>query len=98
MKKSFSPQQKATVTLMALKGLRSTTQISSTFGVHATQINTWKKQAEESLERAFTDKRTKEGKTQEQLIKELYQLVGQRDHELAWLKKVLPRLTHDERK
>ena len=89
MKKSFSPQQKATVALVALKGLQSTSQISSTFGVHTTQINMWKKQAEESLERAFTDKRTKEGKTNEQLIKELYQLVGQRDHELAWLKKSL---------
>ena len=89
MKKSFSPQQKATVALVALKGLQSTSQISSTFGVHTTQINMWKKQAEESLERALTDKRTKEGKTNEQLIKELYQLVGQRDHELAWLKKSL---------
>ena len=89
MKKSFSPQQKATVALMALKGVQSASQISSTFGVHTTQINTWKKQAEESLEHAFTDKRTKEGKTNEQLIRELYQLVGQRDHELAWLKKSL---------
>ena len=89
MKKSFSPQQKATVALLALKGLQPTSQISSTFGVHATQINTWKKQAEESLERAFTDKRTKQGKTNEQLIKELYQLLGQRDVELAWLKKSL---------
>ena len=89
MKKSFSPQQKATVALLALKGMQSTSQISSTFGVHPTQINTWKKQAEESLEHAFTDKRTKAGKTSEQLVKELYQLVGQRDHELAWLKKSL---------
>lgn len=89
MKKSFSPQQKATVALMALKGLRSTSQISSTFGVHPTQINAWKKQAEESMERAFTDRRTKEGKTNEQLIKELYQLVGRRDVELEWLKKNL---------
>lgn len=87
MKKSFSPQQKATVALLALKGLQSTSQISSAFNVHTTQINSWKKQAEESLERAFTDKRTKEGKTNEQLIKELYQLLGQRDVELAWLKK-----------
>lgn len=89
MKKSFSPQQKATVALMALKGLRPMSQISSTFGVHPTQINAWKKQAEESLERAFTDRRTKEGKTNEQLIKELYQLVGRRDIELEWLKKNL---------
>jgi transposase len=89
MKKSFSPQQKATVALLALKGLQSTSQISNTFGVHATQVNAWKKQAQESLEHAFTDKRTKEGKTNEQLIKELYQLLGQRDVELAWLKKSL---------
>lgn len=89
MKKSFSPQQKATIALMALKGLRPTSQISSTFGVHPTQINAWKKQAEESLEHAFTDRRTKEGKTNEQLIKELYQLVGRRDVELEWLKKNL---------
>lgn len=89
MKKSFSPKQKATVALMALKGTQSINQISGTFGVHPTQISAWKKQAEESLERAFTDKRTKEGKTRDQLIRELYQLVGQRDAELEWLKKSL---------
>ncbi len=82
MKKKFSAQQKTTVALTALKGEKTAHEISSLFGVHATQVNIWKKFVEEHLPTLFTDKRTKEGKTEERLIQELYQLLGQRDVEL----------------
>lgn len=91
MKKKFSPQQKATVALAAIKGEKTVNEIGTLFSVHPTQVQAWKKHVEESLTSIFTDKRTKEGKTEERTIAELYALVGKRDHELEWLKKSLER-------
>lgn len=91
MKKKFTPQQKATVALAALKGTKTMNELSTLFSVHPTQVNAWRKLAEESLVRCFTDKRTNEGKAEERTIAELYALVGKRDHELEWLKKSLER-------
>jgi transposase len=88
-RRTFTPQQKATVALIAMKGVKSLSQIASTFQVNPTQIKHWQKQAEEGLAALFTDKRKKENKEQEQLISELYKLVGQRDIEIDWLKKKL---------
>lgn len=93
MKKKFTPQQKATVALAALKGEKTINEISALFRVHPTQVNTWRKTAEESLATLFADRRTAEGKTDERTIAELYALVGKRDHELDWLKKTLERFS-----
>jgi transposase-like protein len=89
MKKQFAPREKAAVALEALKEQKTISQISSVYQVHPTQIGLWKKQAREGLADIFSDKRRKENKTQDQMIDELYKLVGQRDAELAWLKKKL---------
>ena len=89
MKKTFTPQEKAAVALAALKGDQTTAQISSIHEVHPTQVGIWKKQAQTGLQEIFSDKRRKVNQTQEQLIAELYQTVGRRDMELAWLKKKL---------
>ncbi len=91
MKKKFSPQQKATVALAAIKGEKTVNEISTLFSVHPTQVQSWRRQVEESLVSFFTDKRTKEGQAEERTIAELYALVGKRDHELDWLKKSLER-------
>jgi len=89
MKKQFTPKEKAEITLAALKEQMTIAQISSTYEVHPTQVNAWKKQAREGMLQLFTDKRKKENQTQEQLIGELYKIIGQRDAQLEWLKKKL---------
>lgn len=89
MKKTFTSQQKAAVALAAIKGDRTLAQISSLYEVHPTQIGIWKNQAQHGLQDIFLDKRKKINHSQEQLIAELYKTVGQRDMELAWLKKKL---------
>ena len=89
MKKQFSPREKAEVALAALKETETMAQISSTYQVHPTQIGLWKKQAKDGLTEMFSDKRKKDNKNQEQLTEELYKIIGQRDAELAWLKKKL---------
>lgn len=89
MRKKFTPSQKAKVALEAITGNKTIAQISSIYCVHSTQINEWKRQAREKLELLFSDKRAKEGKQDERLVAELYQLIGQRDIEIEWLKKKL---------
>ena len=89
MKKQFTPKEKAEITLAALKEQLTIAQISSAYEVHPTQVNAWKKQAREGMLQLFTDKRKKENQTQEQLIGELYKIIGQRDAQLEWLKKKL---------
>lgn len=89
MRKIFTPQQKAHVALVAIKNEKTITQIASAYEVHPTQVGLWKKTAEEGLPRLFTDKRKKENADQERIIDELYKTIGQRDMELAWLKKKL---------
>lgn len=89
MKKVFTPEQKASVVVAALKEQQTMNQISAAYEVHPTQIGLWKKQALQGLKEVFSDKRKKENKTHDQLIAELYQTIGQRDMELAWLKKKL---------
>lgn len=91
MKKVFTPDQKADVALAAIKGVQSTSQISSTFEVHPTQVGLWKKQALRGLCEVFSDKRRKTQDDHEALVAELYKTIGQRDMELAWLKKNLKR-------
>ncbi len=89
MKKVFTPQQKAAVALEAIKGELTIAQIASQYEVHPTQIAVWKKQAIEILKAGFTDKRKKENFDQQRITDDLYKTIGQRDMELAWLKKKL---------
>lgn len=89
MKKEFSAEYKVKVAVEALKGMKSMSEIASTYNVHPTQIGFWKHQLIERAPTLFTDKRTKDGKTSERLIDELYKLIGQRDIEIEWMKKNL---------
>ena len=89
MKQQFTPHQKASVALAAMKGDKTVSQIASLHQVHPTQIRQWEKIAKEGLQSLFTDKRRREDKEKDDLIEELYKIIGQRDTELAWLKKKL---------
>jgi transposase-like protein len=43
IRKQFGKEFKAKVTIEAIKGLKTTAELSSEFGVHAIQITQWKK-------------------------------------------------------
>ena len=62
-------------------------QISSKYGVHATQINRWRKEALELLVSGFKSKAKAKDTSQEELIKQLYEQIGQLTVERDWLKK-----------
>lgn len=90
--RTFSPQEKAQVALIALKGEKTMSQISSEYQIHPTQVGLWKKQALDNFPELFKDRRKKEKQTEEkhqEQLDNLYKMIGQRDIELDWLKKKL---------
>ena len=86
-RKNHPPSLKAKVAVEAIKGHKTTTQIAQTFGVHPTQVGSWKKQAVAGLPEVF-------GKGQERKLQhfeaakdELYKQIGQLKVEWDFLKK-----------
>ena len=85
--KTYTAQEKAKVAMEAIKGEMTMAQLSSQYGVHATQINRWKKEAVEAMVAGFTSKPKAIDKGQSDLISQLYQQIGQLTVERDWLKK-----------
>jgi len=90
MRKQFSKEFKSRVAIEAIKGLKTSAEISSEFKVHPTQIAQWKKELKESLPGIFSGKKDPQEKQNIELIDELYKQIGQLQVENDWLKKKLP--------
>jgi transposase-like protein len=88
-KTKHSTPTKVKVALEALKGEKTTAEITAKHSIHATQINTWKKAALEILPEAFSSKRKRQENDQQALIDELYKQIGQLKVENYFLKKTL---------
>ena len=86
-RKRFQASFKAKVALAAIKGDRTASELMSAFGVHATQINAWKKQLLDGAAEVFADGRKREEVDHESREAELYQQIGKLQMELDWLKK-----------
>ena len=85
--KQYSAEEKTRIALEALRGELTIAQITSKYGVHSTQINSWKKQALEAMVAGFKDKRKNKDPGEDQLVSALYQQIGQLTVERDWLKK-----------
>jgi transposase len=83
---------KAKVALAAVRGDRTTSQLVTAFGVHATQIGQWRKRLLEGAGELFSDDRRREVQEQDGLVAELYEQIGRLQMELGWLKKKVARL------
>lgn len=77
---------KARVALAALKGDRSLGELASQFGVHATQISTWKQRLLEGAPDLFEDRRRRP-RSEENHQEELFEQIGRLKMEVEWLKK-----------
>ena len=90
MKKQFTPKQKAHIALEAVKGLKPMSVLASEYEAHPIQIGIWKKTLLQHAEQIFSDKHKKNEENQRALLDRLYRVIGQRDIELDWLKKIAP--------
>ena len=88
-RKKHSTQTKVKVVLEVLKGEKTTAEITSKYGIHATQINNWKKAVLEVIPEAFSTKRKQQENDQQALVDELYKQIGQLKVENDFLKKNL---------
>lgn len=77
---------KASIALAAIRG-EKITKLSSDYKIHPNVIAKWKNIVEDEIETLFVDKRKKGNKDKDQIIDELYKIIGQRDVEISWLKK-----------
>jgi len=88
-RKKHSTQTKVKVALEALKGEKTTAELTAKYSIHATQINNWKKAVLDVLPEAFSNKRKRQEDDQQSLIDELYRQIGQLKVENEFLKKKL---------
>jgi len=83
----YSKEFKAKVALEALKGQKTTNEIASEYGVHVSQINSWKKLLLESAPEVFSRGRDREAEKREEEKDRLYRQIGKLQVEVDWLKK-----------
>jgi transposase-like protein len=86
-RKRYTPAEKAKIALEAIKSENTLAQISSKYGTHPTQINTWKKQAIALLPDVFSDKNKQDITEHEKQLAELYEQIGRLKVENDFLKK-----------
>lgn len=88
---TFTSEFKAKVAIAALKGHQTVNEIAQEFGVHPTQVNTWKKQLLESSSDVFgkgKQKREADFESERESEREsLYSQIGRLKVEVDWLKK-----------
>ena len=85
--KKYSAEEKAKVAVEAMTGEMTIAQITSKYGVHANQIYKWKKEAIENMISGFKSKSKQQDHSQQELVKTLFEQIGQLTVERDWLKK-----------
>jgi transposase-like protein len=82
-----SEKFKAKVALDAIKGEVTMAELSSRYGIHATQIQRWKQQLIKGVPDIFSKSTNKSKKSDDKERDDLYKHIGQLKVELDWLKK-----------
>jgi putative transposase len=86
-RKKHSEETKARVALEAIKGVRTLSELSTTYGVHPTVIAQWKRQLVRGASEVF--RRGNGAPSAEELTGPLYEEIGRLKMEIDWLKKKL---------
>lgn len=87
-RKKYPKEFKARVAMEALKGEKSTAQISSEYEVHGAIVAKWKKQLTDNISNIFIRKNERDPSAEQQLDN-LYKQIGRQQVEIDWLKKKL---------
>jgi len=77
------------VALEAVKNNHTIAELSSRFGVHATQVHAWKRTVMKGLPDLFSGKKEAGERDREIEVENLYKNIGQMKIENDWLKKKL---------
>lgn len=85
VRKNHTTEFKAKVAVEAIRQQKTVNELTTEYGVHATQINLWKKQALAVIPEAFSGKKEKARDNQQQVIDELHRQTGQLIAERDWL-------------
>ena len=88
-RKRHSDEFKARVSLEAVKGVKTLSELSSVHGVHPTVIAHWKRQLVEGAAVVFSRAVGGSTRTEEEIAAPLYEEIGRLKMELNWLKKKL---------
>lgn len=89
MRKKHEPAIKARVALEAIKGEKTLAELSSEYGVYATQITKWKRELIQRSAELFTKSDNIMAKQHEELTDKLHKTIGEITMENSWLKKKL---------
>ena len=92
-RKRHTPEFKQKVSLEALKGDKTGSQLASQFQINPVQISTWKKQAVEGMIETFSSPPKKKQKSEDELTAPLYEEIGRLKIQLDWLKKKSAEIT-----
>ena len=87
VRKKHTTDFKTKVALEAIRQQKTSNQLTAEYGVHATQINTWKKQALAAIQGAFSNKIKGNQERQQDEVDELHRQIGHLIAERDWLKK-----------
>ena len=87
IRRSHSSAFKAQVALAAIKEEKTITELAGLYGVHATQITKWKKQALDSLSEIFSNKQERRSQEEHENTEELYRQIGKQKVEIEFPKK-----------
>jgi transposase len=87
VRKKYTVDFKAKVAVEAIRQQKTTNELTGEYGIHATQINTWKKQALAAIPVAFSNHPGKVSDDRQAEIDELHRQIGQLIAERDWLKK-----------
>jgi putative transposase len=77
------------VALEAVRGVKTLSELSSTYGVHPTVIAQWKRQLLDGAAGIFSRVNGAMSKSEEEVTGPLYEEIGRLKMELDWLKKKL---------
>lgn len=87
VRKNHTKEFKTKVAIEAIRQQKTINELTTEYGIHATQINLWKKQALAVIPEAFCGRKEKAQETHQQDIDELHRQLGQLIAERDWLKK-----------